>query len=106
VTTFLAINSRQQLVPFRAMAGFCAHMKTLGMVPKNTFNTAFHEVHTGKESYQKVGAWVPLLGNNKPKLPYKEAIQATCRIHNFILNTENLLYSALESPEMHFSNYH
>ncbi len=69
-------------------------------------------VHIGKEnSYQRVGAWFPLLGNNKHKLPYKEetlilAIQAACRIHNFILNIENLSYSAVESPEMHFNNYY
>jgi hypothetical protein len=51
------------------------------------------------------------LGNNKCKLPYKEetlilAIKATCWIHKFILNMENLSYSALESPEMYFSIYY
>jgi hypothetical protein len=30
-------------------------------------------------------------------------IQAAVWLHNFIMDTENLSYSALESPEMHFS---
>ncbi len=78
---------------------------------KIRFNNAFCEVRTGKEvSYQRVGEWFLLLGNNKRKLPYKEdtlilAIQAAVRLHNFIMNTENLSYSALESPEMLFANY-
>jgi hypothetical protein len=38
---------------------------------KKLFNLAFCEVRTGIEnSYQRTGAWFPLLGNNKCKLPY------------------------------------
>jgi hypothetical protein len=76
-----------------------------------TFNNAFREVRTLVENaYQRVGAWFPLLGNNKRKLNYSErtlilAVQAAVRIHNFIMDTENLSYSALESPEMHFQQY-
>jgi hypothetical protein len=98
---------------FEGDGRFLCSYKNPGNDPnKIRFNAAFREVRTGKEnSYQRVGAWFPLLGNNKRKLPYKEetlilAIQAACRIHNFILNTENLSYSALESPEMHYSNYY
>jgi hypothetical protein len=63
-----------------------------------------------ENAYQRVGAWFPLLGNNKRKLNYSErtlilAVQAAVRIHNFIMDTENLSYSALESPEMHFQQY-
>jgi hypothetical protein len=75
------------------------------------FNNVFHEVRTLKEnSYQRVGIWFPLLGNNKRKLPYKEetlvaAIQAAVRLHNFIMITEHLSYSAADSAEMPFSNF-
>ncbi len=79
---------------------------------KFIFNLAFREVYTGAEnSYQRVGAWFPLLGNNKCKLPFKEhtlilAIQAAAWLHNFIMNTENLSYSANESTEMNFSEHY
>jgi len=51
------------------------------------------------------------LGNNKKKLNYSEnilmlAVQAAVRLHNFIMNTEQLSYAAYESPEMHFSEYY
>ncbi len=79
---------------------------------KKLFNLAFHEVRTGIEnSYQRTSAWFPLLGNNKCKLPYSETIlflvtHATIRLHNFIMNTENLSYSAMESVENHYHNYY
>ncbi len=78
---------------------------------KVTFNNAFREVWMLVENaYQRVGAWFPLLRNNKHKLNYNErtlilAVQAAVWIHNFIMDTENLSYSALESPEMHFQQY-
>jgi hypothetical protein len=55
--------------------------------------------------------WFPLLGNNKKKLNYSEnilmlAVQAAVRLHNFIMNTEQLSNAAYESPEMHFSEYY
>jgi hypothetical protein len=79
---------------------------------KIIFNLAFREMCTGAEnSYQRVGAWFKLLGKNKCKLPYKEhtlisAIQAAARLHNFIMNTENLSYSANESTEMNLSEHY
>jgi hypothetical protein len=79
---------------------------------KIIFNLAFHEVRTGAEnSYQRVGAWFPLLGNDKHKLPYKEhtlilAIQAAARLHNFIMNTENISYSANLSTEINLSEHY
>ena len=37
---------------------------------KKLWNLAFREVRTGVEnSYQRTGAWFPLIGNNKRKLP-------------------------------------
>ena len=79
---------------------------------RQLFNLVFHEVRTFAENgYQRVGAWFPLLGNNKRKLPYTEniitmAIHAAVWLHNFIMNTENLSYSALESPEMEYRQYY
>jgi hypothetical protein len=63
-----------------------------------------------ENKYQRVGAWFPLLGNNKKKLMYSEkmlllAIHAAVRLHNYILSTENLSYAAYESPEMEYSAY-
>jgi hypothetical protein len=63
-----------------------------------------------ENKYQRVGAWFPLLGNNKRKLMYSEkmlllAIHAAVRLHNFILSTENLSYAAYESPEMEYNAY-
>jgi hypothetical protein len=34
------------------------------------------------------------------------AVQAAVRLHNFIMNTEQLSYAAYESPEMHFFEYY
>jgi hypothetical protein len=88
----------------------CVQYKNLGNDQNRIdFNNAFHEVRTLKEnSYHRVGIWFPLLGNNKRKLPYKDetlvaAIQAAVRLHNFIMNTAHLSYSAADSAEMHFS---
>jgi hypothetical protein len=42
---------------------------------KKLWNLAFHEVRTGVEnSYQRTGAWFPLIGNNKQKLPYSDQV--------------------------------
>lgn len=53
---------------------FLCSYKNPGYDPnKVAFNNAFREVWTGKEnSYQCVGAWFLLLGNNKHKLPYDD----------------------------------
>ncbi len=94
------------------MVGLCSYKNPGNDCNKIIFNLAFHEVRTGAEnSYQRVGAWFPLLGNNKHKLPYKEhtlilAIQAAAQLHNFILNTEHLSYSAYESTEMHLVEHY
>jgi hypothetical protein len=71
---------------------------------KKLFNLTWQEVRTGVEnSYARVGTWFPLLGNNKKKLNYSEnilmlAVQAAVRLHDFIMNTEQLSYAAYESP--------
>jgi hypothetical protein len=72
---------------------------------KKLWNLDFHEARTGVEdSYQRTGAWFPLIGNNKHKLPYSDqvlflAIHAAIRLHNFIINSKQLSYSALESVD-------
>jgi hypothetical protein len=48
-----------------------------------------------ENSYARLGTWFPLLGNNKMKLSYSEnilmlAVQTAVRLHNFIMNTEQL----------------
>jgi len=79
---------------------------------KKIFNLTWREVRTGVEnSYSRVAAWFPLLGNNKRKLNYSEhmlilAVQAAVRLHNFIMNTDNLSYAAYESAEMVFQQYY
>jgi hypothetical protein len=76
------------------------------------YNLAFREVRQGVEKrYGRVGLWFPLLGNNKKKLPYSEkvlflAIHAAVRLHNWLMDSENLSYSATESPEGLFRNYY
>jgi hypothetical protein len=75
------------------------------------WNLAFREVRTGVEnSYQRTGAWFPLVGNHKCKLPYSDqvlflSIHAEIRLHNFIMNSEQLSYSALESVDNMYVNY-
>jgi hypothetical protein len=64
-----------------------------------------------ENSYGRVGMWFPLLGNNKKKLPYSEkvlflAVYAAAQLHNWIMDSEGLLYSALESPEGLYSSYY
>ncbi len=79
---------------------------------KKLWNLEFRKVKTGVEnSYQKTGAWFPLIGNNKRKLPYSDkvlflAIHAAIRLHNFIMNSEQLSYSALESVDSFYTNYY
>jgi len=79
---------------------------------KKLLNLTWREVRTGVEiSFARVGTLFPLLGNKKKKLSYNEnilmlAVQAAVRLHNFIMNTEQLSYAAYESPEMHFSEYY
>jgi hypothetical protein len=75
------------------------------------WNLAFRERRTGVEnSYQQTGAWFPLLGNNKHKLPYLDrvlflAIHTAIRLHNYIMNTEHLSYFSLESVDNIYINY-
>ena len=63
-----------------------------------------------ENSYQQTGAWFPLLGNNKRKLPYSDrvlflAIHAAIRLHNYIMNAEHVLYSSLDSVDNMYVNY-
>ena len=92
---------------------FLCSYKNPGNDPvKIRYNLAFREVRQGVEnSYQRAGAWFPLLGNNQKKLPYSEkvfflTVHAAARLHNWIVDSENLSYSALESPEGLFRNYY
>jgi hypothetical protein len=79
---------------------------------KKLWTLAFHEVRAGVENcYQRTGAWFPLIGNKKCKLPYSDqvlflAIHAAIRLHNFIMNSEQLSYSALESVDNMYVNYY
>jgi len=76
------------------------------------FNLVFCEKQTGVENtYSRVVVWFPLLGNNKKKMPYSEkvlflSIHAATRLHNWIMNSENLSYSAEESPEVLYRRYY
>jgi hypothetical protein len=50
------------------------------------------------------------LGNNKHKLPYLDralllTIHVAIRLHNYIMNTEHLSYSSLESVDNIYINY-
>jgi len=80
---------------------------------KKFWNLAFCEVRTGVEnSYQRTGAWFPLIGNKKRKLPYSDKLlflaihDAAIRLHSFIMNSEQLSYSALESVDHLYTNYY
>jgi hypothetical protein len=76
------------------------------------WNLAFCEVRTGVEtSYQRTGAWFPLIGNKKCKLPYSDqvlflAIYAAIQLRNFIMNLEQLSYSPLQSVDNMYVNYY
>jgi hypothetical protein len=53
---------------------------------------------------------VLVVEDNKQKLNYNEctlilAVQAAVWLHNFIMHTENMSYSALELPDMHFQQF-
>ena len=71
---------------------------------KKLWNLAFCEVRTGVEnSYQRTGAWFPLIENNKRKLSYSDQVLFLV-IHDFIMNSEQLSYSALESVDNLYTN--
>ena len=87
--------------------------KNIGGSPeRQSYNLAYKEVRMGIENaFGRVGMWFPLLGNNKKRLNYsdnviKYAIHAASRLHNWILNTENLSYSANTSAEVFFRSYY
>jgi hypothetical protein len=97
---------------FEGEGRFCCSYKNPGNdVHKRVFNLAWREVRMGVEnSYCRLCQWFPLLGNNKKRLNYSEniiflAVQASVRLHNYIMNTEKLSYAAYESCELHYSNY-
>jgi hypothetical protein len=79
----------------------CSHKNPGNDWNEQVFNVAWHEVRTGvKNFYQGMGVSFPLTGNNKQKLPYSEnglilAINDAVRLHNIIMNIENLLHSMI-----------
>jgi hypothetical protein len=92
---------------------FICSYKNPGNNPDNIhYNLAFFEVRQGVENnYGRVGMWFPLLGNNKKKCPILEnvlflAIHAAAWLHNWIMDSKNLWYSAMESPEDLFHSYY
>jgi hypothetical protein len=90
----------------------CSYKNPGNDLDKIRYNLAFREVRQGVEnSYGRVGMWFPLLGNNKKKLSYSEkvlflAINAAVRLHNWIMDSEGLSYSALEAPDGLYSMYY
>jgi hypothetical protein len=61
-----------------------------------------------KNSFSRVVAWFPLLGNNKKTSNYFEHIiilAVPAAVHNFVMNMKNLSYAAYKSPEMQFQQY-
>lgn len=81
-------------------------------IDKKLFNVAFKEVRQGIETaYSRTCRWFPILGNNKQKWNYSDtvlqlAVHAASRLHNFIMNTENLSYDALSNPENWYRDYY
>jgi len=79
---------------------------------KKSFNLIFIEVRTGIETaFARICNWFPILGTNKGKWNYSEeslqlSIHAAARLHNWLMNTENLSYSALESPVSYFKKFY
>ncbi len=79
---------------------------------KNLYNNCFCKVWMQVENtYQRVGAWFPLLGMNKKKLPYSEqvlqlAIHAAMWLNNWIIDSEDQSYSVFESSEMLYRHYY
>jgi len=68
---------------------YCSYKNPGNDPTKKMFNLVWYEVQTTVEnSYQRLCAWLLLLGNNKKKLPYSEhmlllAIHASARFHNW-----------------------
>ena len=79
---------------------------------KILYNLTFKEVRMGIETaFSRVCRWFPLLGNNKAKFNYDDhtmqlAIHAASLLHNWMMNTENLSYDSLSSPETYFKAYY
>jgi hypothetical protein len=79
----------------------CSYKNLGNNVIQKIFNITWHEAQTGVEnSYGRIAAWFPILGNNKKKLNYSEnvlmlSVQATVRLHNFIMNTFPMLLMSL-----------
>ncbi len=102
----------QQMVHLRVMEGFVALIRIPGMMKLRNC-LMLHGVKLELEWRIATNGW--LLGSHcwgitKKKLNYSEnmlilAVQAAVRLHNFIMNTEDLSYAAYESPEMVFQRY-
>jgi hypothetical protein len=68
---------------------------------KKSIQLSLPRSKTGFEnSYQRIGIWFPILGNNeKISLLWKAlflAVHAATRLHNWIMDTKKLYYSAIE----------
>jgi hypothetical protein len=85
---------------------YCSYKNPGNGPTKILFNLVWHEVQTTVEnSYQRLCASFPLLENKKKKLLYSQhmlflAIHASARLHNWMMITKSLSYSADESPEV------
>ena len=76
------------------------------------YNLAFQEVRkTVETAFSRVCMWFPILGNNKDKWNYSDevlllSVHAASRMHNWMMNTENLSYGAIESAEVLFAEHY
>jgi hypothetical protein len=79
---------------------------------KKTYNLAFREVRsTIENAFGRVANWFPLFGNNKSRLNYNTettmlAIHASSRLHNWLMNTNDLSYDCATSAETYFKSYY
>ncbi len=79
---------------------------------KKLFNLVFRKVRAGIETaFPRVCRWFPILGNNKREWNYGDdvmqlSIHASSKLHNWMMNTENLSYVALSSAEIIFRPYY
>ena len=79
---------------------------------RKLFNVVFREVRVGIETaFARMCNWFPILGVNKGASNYDDettmlSIHAACRLHNWIMNTENLCYDAETSAENYFRPFY
>ena len=79
---------------------------------KIAYNLIFKEVRAGIETaFSRVCMWFPILGVNKAKWNYDSytlelSIHAASKLHNWLMNTEGLSYSANTSAENMFRPFY